>query len=102
MTLVRTQELLDTAVNSRVGVAAFNVITLEHAEAITAGAEAAAAHAILQVSQNAVKFHGGAVRPLAARSRRLLVRVLWTWLCTWTMSRTSGCCIRRRTRGSAR
>ena len=43
MTLVRTQELLDTAVNSRVGVAAFNVITLEHAEAITAGAEAAAA-----------------------------------------------------------
>jgi fructose/tagatose bisphosphate aldolase len=29
MTLVRTQELLDTAVNSRVGVAAFNVITLE-------------------------------------------------------------------------
>ena len=66
MTLVRTQELLDTAVNSRVGVAAFNVITLEHAEAITAGAEAAAAPAILQVSQNAVKFHGGAVRPLAA------------------------------------
>jgi fructose-bisphosphate aldolase, class II len=65
MTLVRTQELLDTAVNSRVGVAAFNVITLEHA-AITAGAEAAAAPAILQVSQNAVKFHGGAVRPLAA------------------------------------
>ena len=66
MTLVRTQELLDTAVNSRVGVAAFNVITLEHAEAITAGAEAAAAPAILQVSQNAVKFHGGAVRPHAA------------------------------------
>jgi uncharacterized protein YyaL (SSP411 family) len=66
MTLVRTQELFDTAANSRVGVAAFNVITLEHVEAITAGAEAAAAPAILQVSQNAVKFHGRAVRPLAA------------------------------------
>jgi fructose-bisphosphate aldolase, class II len=66
MTLVRTQELLDAAVNARVGVAAFNVITLEHAEAIAAGAQAAAAPAILQVSQNAVKFHGGAVRPLAA------------------------------------
>ena len=35
-------------------------------EAIAAGAQAAAAPAILQVSQNAVKFHGGAVRPPAA------------------------------------
>jgi fructose-bisphosphate aldolase class II len=66
MTLVRTQELLDAAVNARLGVAAFNVITLEHAEAIAAGAQAAGAPAILQVSQNAVKFHGGALRPLAA------------------------------------
>ena len=66
MTLVTTQKLLDAAVNARVGVAAFNVITLEHAEAIAAGAQAAAAPAVLQVSQNAVKFHGGAVRPLAA------------------------------------
>ena len=38
MTLVRTQELLDATVNARVG------------------AQAAAAPAILQVSQNAVKF----------------------------------------------
>jgi fructose/tagatose bisphosphate aldolase len=38
MTLVRTQELPDAAVNARVGVAAFNVITLEHAEAIAVGA----------------------------------------------------------------
>jgi fructose-bisphosphate aldolase class II len=66
MTLVSTRELLDGAVNRNVGVAAFNVITLEHAEAIAAGAEAAAMPAILQISQNAVKFHGGAVRPLAA------------------------------------
>jgi fructose-bisphosphate aldolase, class II len=66
MTLVKTRDLLDQAVRAHVGVAAFNVITLEHAEAIAAGAQAAAAPAILQVSQNAVKFHGGAVRPLAA------------------------------------
>ena len=66
MTLVKTRDLLDQAVQAHIGVAAFNVITLEHAEAIAAGAQAAAAPAILQVSQNAVKFHGGAVRPLAA------------------------------------
>ena len=66
MTLVKTRDLLDQAVRAHIGVAAFNVITLEHAEAIAAGAQAAAAPAILQVSQNAVKFHGGAVRPPAA------------------------------------
>ena len=47
-------------------VAAFNVITLEHAEGIVAGAEAAGAGVILQLSQNAVGFHRGAVLPIAA------------------------------------
>jgi fructose-bisphosphate aldolase class II len=46
-------------------IAAFNVITLEHAEAIALGAERAEAAALLQISQNAVRFHGGALRPLA-------------------------------------
>ncbi|MQY13065.1 D-tagatose-1,6-bisphosphate aldolase subunit KbaY [Streptomyces sp. RB5] len=48
------------------GVAAFNVITLEHAEAIAAGAESAGLPAILQLSENAVKFHGGRLAPIAA------------------------------------
>ena len=96
MTLVKTRDLLDQAVHAHIGVAAFNVITLEHAEAIAAGAQPAAVPAILQVSQNAVKFHGGAAH---RRSRRFLVRRLWTW--SWTMSRTSGCCIMGRTRVSA-
>src|SRR5512139_3340251 len=48
------------------GIGAFNVITLEHAEAIAAGAEAAGLPVIMQISQNAVKFHGGRVGPLAA------------------------------------
>jgi fructose/tagatose bisphosphate aldolase len=60
MTLVKTRDLLDQAVHAHIGVAAFNVITLEHAEAIAAGAQPAPVPAILQVSQNAVKFHGGA------------------------------------------
>lgn len=48
------------------GICAFNVITLEHAEAITAGAEAAGLPVILQISENAVKFHGGRLAPIAA------------------------------------
>jgi fructose-bisphosphate aldolase class II len=50
-------------------IAAFNVITLEHAEAIVAGAEAAGRPVILQISENAVKFHGGRLGPIAAATR---------------------------------
>jgi fructose-bisphosphate aldolase class II len=46
-------------------VCAFNVVTLEHAEAIVAGAEAAGAAVICQISQNAVRFHGGRLGPIA-------------------------------------
>ncbi|WP_405134449.1 class II fructose-bisphosphate aldolase [Nocardia sp. NBC_01388] len=45
------------------GLGAFNVITLEHAEAIAAAAEATERPAILQISENTVKYHGG-LRPL--------------------------------------
>lgn len=48
------------------GVCAFNVITLEHAEAIVAGAESAGLPVILQISENAVRFHGGRAGPIAA------------------------------------
>ena len=48
------------------GIGAFNVITLEHAEAIAAGAEAAGLPVIMQISENTVKFHGGRLGPLAA------------------------------------
>jgi fructose-bisphosphate aldolase, class II len=65
MTLVSTSELVTAAVLAGAGVAAFNVITLEHAEAILDGAEQAGVPVILQLSQNAVKFHGGRVRPIA-------------------------------------
>ncbi|OLE20777.1 MAG: fructose-bisphosphate aldolase [Catenulispora sp. 13_1_20CM_3_70_7] len=45
--------------------AAFNVITLEHAEAIAAAAETAGTPIILQISENAVKFHHGRLAPIA-------------------------------------
>ncbi|MFD8754861.1 ketose-bisphosphate aldolase [Kitasatospora sp. NPDC059577] len=47
------------------GVGAFNVIHLEHAQAVVAGAEAAGAPVILQISENAVRYHG-ALAPIAA------------------------------------
>ncbi|MGI5529735.1 class II fructose-bisphosphate aldolase [Streptomyces syringium] len=66
MPLVSTAELVTAARATARAVAAFNVITVEHAEAIAAGAEAAGTGAVLQVSENAVKFHGGDLAPIAA------------------------------------
>lgn len=45
--------------------AAFNVIGIEHAEAIVAGAQAAAAPVLLAISENCVAYHG-ALEPIAA------------------------------------
>lgn len=65
MPLRTTAELVEAASRSGTAVGAFNVITVEHAEAVVAGAEAAGGPVILQISQNAVRFHGGNVRPIA-------------------------------------
>jgi len=62
MPLVKTADLVAPGR----GIAAFNVITLEHAEAIVAGAEQAGQPVICQISENAVKFHGGRLAPIAA------------------------------------
>ena len=66
MTATTTADLVTAARRAGRGVAAFNVITLEHAEAITAAAESAGLPVILQVSQNAVAFHGGRPAPVLA------------------------------------
>ncbi|MFF3912045.1 ketose-bisphosphate aldolase [Streptomyces sp. NPDC001852] len=65
MPLTSTGELVTAAAGTRSAVAAFNVITLEHVEAVIAGAEAAGAPVVLQVSENAVKFRYGRLLPLA-------------------------------------
>jgi fructose-bisphosphate aldolase class II len=57
----------DIARQAPAGVGAFNVILLEHAEAIVAGAEAAGAPVVLQISENAVRYHG-ALAPIAVAS----------------------------------
>ncbi|GAA1505380.1 class II fructose-bisphosphate aldolase [Dactylosporangium maewongense] len=66
-----TGEIVEAARSANVGVGAFNVITVEHAEAIVAGAEAAGCPVVLQISENAVKFHGGRLAPIAAAARRV-------------------------------
>ncbi|MFG2361731.1 ketose-bisphosphate aldolase [Streptomyces mirabilis] len=65
MPLAATGDLVTAAGGARTAVAAFNIITLEHVEAVIAGAESVAAPVVLQVSENAVKFRYGRLLPLA-------------------------------------
>ena len=57
MPLVSLAEVLDPAYAAGRGVGAFNVIGVEHAEGIVAGAESAGLPVVLQVSENCVRFH---------------------------------------------
>jgi len=66
MPLVTTGELVADALGHQRAVVAFNVITLEHAQGILAGAERAGCPVILQLSQNAVKYHGSPTAIAAA------------------------------------
>lgn len=50
--------------------AAFNVIQLEHAEAIAAASEATGIPVVLQISENTAKYHGG-LAPLSLAARRI-------------------------------
>ena len=66
-----TGDLVAAARARGTGVGAFNVITVEHAEAIVTGAEEADLPVILQISENAVRFHHGRLAPIAAAARRV-------------------------------
>lgn len=72
MTLATTAQLLARAAQERRGLGAFNVITLEYGEAVVAAAEESRRPVILQLSENAARFHQG-VRPLAAAMTELAV-----------------------------
>ena len=65
MTPAVMDEIIGSAAAAGRGVGAFNVIGIEHAEAIVAGAEAAAAPVVLQISENCVAYHRG-LAPIAA------------------------------------
>ncbi|PWH07458.1 fructose-bisphosphate aldolase [Brachybacterium endophyticum] len=64
MTLSALAPLAQQAAAERRGLAAFNVIHLENAEAFTAAAESVGLPVVLQISQNAVKYHGS-LAPIA-------------------------------------
>ena len=65
MPLSSMTEIIGPARAAGRGVGAFNVIGIEHAEAIVAGAELAGAPAVLQISENCVAYHG-ALEPIAS------------------------------------
>jgi fructose-bisphosphate aldolase class II len=64
MPLAAMTEIIGPAQAAGRGVCAFNVIGIEHAEAIVAGAEATGVPVILQISENCVAYHG-ALEPIA-------------------------------------
>jgi fructose-bisphosphate aldolase class II/tagatose 1,6-diphosphate aldolase GatY/KbaY len=62
--LAPLKSLATQARASHRGLGAFNVIHLENAESIVAAAEQTGLPVILQISENAVKFHGGDLEPI--------------------------------------
>src|SRR5665647_1025423 len=70
MPVITNSDLMARVVVAGTAVAAFNVITIEHAEGIVAGAESAGLPVILQLSENAITYHGQA-RAIAAATVEL-------------------------------
>jgi fructose-bisphosphate aldolase class II len=68
--LTSAGDIVGAAARVRCGVGAFNVVQLEHAEAIVRGAESAHQAAILQISENCVRYHG-ALEPIATATLAL-------------------------------
>ncbi len=64
MSTARLVEVLAPAAAAGRGLGAFNVFSLEHAEALVAAAVQAEAPVVLQISQNAVRYHRG-LAPIA-------------------------------------
>lgn len=64
MSRTTAKELVNDAKAQDRAVGAFNVILLEHAEALVMGAESAQLPVILQISQNCVDYHGS-LKPIA-------------------------------------
>jgi len=67
MTSTSTLDPVTRARSAGTGLGAFNVVLLEHAEAIVTGAERAGRPVILQISENCARYHG-AFEPIALAS----------------------------------
>lgn len=75
MTLTPMHQLVAHAREAHRGIGAFNVITLEHAEAIVRGGEEAGLPVVVQLSENTVDYHGS-LAPLALACLRLAEKSL--------------------------
>jgi fructose-bisphosphate aldolase class II len=71
--LARLSEVLAQAAAQGCGVGAFNVIHLEHAEALVGAAEDTGLPVVLQISENTVRWHGS-LAPLGLATRALAER----------------------------
>ena len=67
--LADTAELARDAAQRGQGLAAFNVVLLDHAEAFIDAAQEAQLPLVLQLSQNAVVYHGGRLAPIGRGHR---------------------------------
>jgi fructose-bisphosphate aldolase class II len=72
MSLVTLGEVLAAARRESRGVGAFNVIQVEHAEALVAAAEETGLPVVLQISENAARYHG-ALAPIALATKAVAV-----------------------------
>ncbi|MFJ5833664.1 ketose-bisphosphate aldolase [Streptomyces sp. NPDC093089] len=70
MPLTPTDDIVGPARAANTGVGAFNVVQIEHAEAIVTGAERAGLPVILQISENTARYHG-ALAPIALATLRI-------------------------------
>ena len=70
MTQLNPLKIITVELKNAAAVGAFNVILLEHAEAIVAGAEKVKLPVVLQISQNCVDYHG-ALKPIALASKAI-------------------------------
>lgn len=59
MMLMSLVDVLDAAAHRRSGVGAFNIIQIEHAEALVGAAENSGLPVVLQISENTAAYHGG-------------------------------------------
>ena len=64
MSRTTSGKLVAQKANSSTAIGAFNVILLEHAEALVLGAEKSQLPLILQISENCVKYHGS-LKPIS-------------------------------------
>ena len=64
MSRTTSGKLVAEKANSSTAIGAFNVILLEHAEALVLGAEKSQLPLILQISENCVKYHGS-LKPIS-------------------------------------